>query len=124
MTCSSSWNASPSSTSRFLSDAIALREQRVAMGEQLERYLILSSDAHAGAPLGAYRDYLESQWHDEFDQWLAAVVNPWHDVNDTTNWDSDDRIASMDAEGVCGEVLFPNTLPPFYDIQTHLAGVP
>ena len=30
----------------------------------------------------------------------------------------------MENEGVTGEVLFPNTLPPFYDILAHLSGVP
>ena len=28
--------------------------------ETLDRYLILSSDAHAGAPMAAYKAYLES----------------------------------------------------------------
>ena len=71
-----------------------------------------------------YKDYLPSRWHDEFDAWLAAVVNPWHDIHDRRNFDSDVRLAAMDAEGVTGEILFPNTLPPFYDTQTHLSGVP
>ena len=30
----------------------------------------------------------------------------------------------MDEEGITGEVIFPNTLPPFYDILAHLSGVP
>jgi predicted TIM-barrel fold metal-dependent hydrolase len=89
-----------------------------------DRYVIVSSDAHAGAPLRGYRDYLDPAWRNDFDEWVAAVVNPWHDVNDARNWDSDARLAAMDAEGISAEVLFPNTLPPFYDIQTHLGGVP
>jgi predicted TIM-barrel fold metal-dependent hydrolase len=92
--------------------------------ETLDRYLILSSDAHAGAPMAAYKAYLEPVWHEEFDAWLSGVVNPWVDVNDTRNWNSADRLVAMDAEGVAGEVLFPNTLPPFYDILAHLSGVP
>ena len=92
--------------------------------DALDRYLILSSDAHAGAPMAAYKTYLDTPFHDDFDRWLAAVVNPWVDINDTTNFDSADRLAAMDAQGVCGEVLFPNTLPPFYDISAHLSGVP
>src|SRR6185437_14382707 len=58
------------------------------------------------------------------DAWLAGVVNPWVDIRDTRNFNSGDRIVAMDAEGVTGEVLFPNTLPPFYDILAHLSGVP
>lgn len=92
--------------------------------DSIDRYMILSSDAHAGAPMAAYKDYLAPAWHDEFDAWLAAVVNPWVDVNDTRNWHSADRIEAMDAEGITGEILFPNTLPPFYDIAAHLSGVP
>ncbi len=92
--------------------------------DAIDRYLILSSDAHAGNSIRGYRDYLDPRWHEEFDAWAAAVVNPWHDPRDTTNWDSDARLAAMDAEGVSGEVLFPNTLPPFYDMLTHLAGMP
>jgi predicted TIM-barrel fold metal-dependent hydrolase len=92
--------------------------------DELDRYLIVSSDAHAGAPMAEYKRYLDARFHDDFDRWLAAVVNPWTDIGDTTNFDSDDRLAAMDAQGVCGEVLFPNTLPPFYDIAAHLSGVP
>lgn len=96
----------------------------MASWEHLDRYLILSSDAHAGNSITGYRDYLDPRWHEEFDAWAAAVVNPWHDPRDVTNWDSDARTRAMDAEGVTGELLFPNTLPPFYDIMTHLAGLP
>lgn len=92
--------------------------------DTIDRYLILSSDAHAGAPMARYKDFLDRHLHDEFDAWLAAVVNPWVDIHDTTNFDSAARLAAMDAQGVCGEVLFPNTLPPFYDIAAHLSGVP
>jgi predicted TIM-barrel fold metal-dependent hydrolase len=90
----------------------------------IDRYVVVSSDAHAGAPITGYRPYLAPRWRDEFDAWAAAVVNPWHDVNDATNWDSDARLAAMDADGVSGELIFPNTLPPFYDVMTHLSGVP
>ena len=30
------------------------------------------------------------------------------------NWDSDKRLEHLDAEGIGAEVLFPNTVPPFY----------
>ncbi len=56
--------------------------------DTIDRYMILSSDAHAGAPLAAYKEYLDPRWHDDFDPWLAAVVNPWFDVRDDRNWDS------------------------------------
>ena len=87
-------------------------------------YLIISSDAHGGAAMAAYKPYLPVRWHDEFDTWLAGVVMPWVDVNDTSNWDSNVRLANMDADGIAGEIIFPNTLPPFFDILAHLSGVP
>src|SRR5580698_3615188 len=93
-------------------------------GMNVDRYLIITSDAHGGALAADYRPYLERRWHDEFDVWLADVTMPWVDVTDTSNWDSAVRTAAMDADGVSGEIIFPNTLPPFFDILAHLSGVP
>jgi predicted TIM-barrel fold metal-dependent hydrolase len=91
---------------------------------EIERYMVLSSDAHAGAPVRDYRPYLEARWHPEFDVWAAAVKSLWFNPNDSSNWDSEQRLSAIDSEGITGEVLFPNTLPPFYDILAHLSGVP
>ena len=41
-----------------------------------ERYAVISSDGHAGAELYDYRDYLASQWHDEFDAWADDLRQP------------------------------------------------
>src|SRR6478752_3555642 len=91
---------------RHLANHRATEEDgRMSSWETLDRYLILSSDAHAGAPMAAYKDYLDPLWHDDFDAWLAGVVNPWVDIHDTRNYVSADRIVAMDAEGVTGEVL-------------------
>jgi predicted TIM-barrel fold metal-dependent hydrolase len=95
--------------------------------DELDRYLIITSDAHAGATMVDYKPYLERRWHDEFDAWVAGIRNPWADlVSDQAkcNWDSDARLNAMDADGIVGEVIFPNTLPPFFDILAHLTGVP
>ena len=89
-----------------------------------DHYVLVTSDAHAGAAMAAYKPFLDARWHDEFDEWLAGVVMPWVDVRDTSNWDSDVRLAQMDADGVSAEIIFPNTLPPFFDILAHLSGVP
>jgi predicted TIM-barrel fold metal-dependent hydrolase len=94
----------------------------------MDRYVIVTSDAHGGAPMEGYKAFLEPAWHDEFDAWLAGVRNPWVDLRDPEvakrNWDSDARLAAMDADGVAAEVVFPNTLPPFFDVSAHLSGVP
>lgn len=90
----------------------------------LDRLMIISSDAHAGALPEHYRSYLPSQWHDQFDEWLAQLTMHWFDITDDRNWDPPARMRALDDEGVTGEVIFPNTLPPFYDILAHLSGVP
>lgn len=88
-----------------------------------------------------YRDYLESRWHEEFDAWAATYVDAWDEIDRGTkvlrkvlentptnstlavgvasdvlesNWDSDLRQQRVEGEGVVGEVLFPNTVPPFF----------
>ncbi len=95
--------------------------------DTIDRYMVLSSDAHAGAETHQYRDYLESRWHEDFDVWVKALAHPFIDLSDpeaAVNWDPGRRLAAMDAEGDTGQVLFPNTVPPFFDILVHLAGVP
>src|SRR3954453_15511461 len=90
----------------------------------IDRLMILSSDAHAGGLPEHYRAYLPAHWHDEFDEWLARITTPGFDMTDDRNWDSAQRLSALDEEGVTGEIIFPNTLPPFYDILAHLSGVP
>jgi len=90
----------------------------------IDRLMILSSDSHAGALPRDYREYLPAKWHADFDAWLAQLTMPWFDITDDRNWDSATRTRALDDEGVTGEVIFPNTLPPFYDILAHLSGVP
>ena len=92
----------------------------------LERYTVISSDGHAGAELRQYKDYLASDWHDEFDAWADAYENPFADLLAATayrNWDSARRLEEQDADGVTAEVLFPNTVPPFFE-QGNLVALP
>jgi len=89
--------------------------------------VIISIDGHAGADLGDYRPYLAGRWHDEFDAWAAAFVNPWGDLvnpDADRNWDSDRRLRELDADGVVAEVLYPNTIPPFFPSGSLLAPMP
>lgn len=82
-----------------------------------DRYTIISADCHAGADLPDYREYLDAAYRDEFDEWSATFVNPFGDLSEPDalrNWDSDRRNADLDADGVAGEVIFPNTIPPFF----------
>ena len=95
--------------------------------EEGSRYVVISADGHAGADLRGYRPYLESSLHDEFDRWADAYVNPFSDLERpeaNRNWDSDVRQEAMEAEGVVGEVLYPNTVPPFFPRSGLTASVP
>jgi predicted TIM-barrel fold metal-dependent hydrolase len=94
------------------------------MPELDDRYLVISSDCHAGAPIRAYREYLEGRYHDEFDAWEAAFVNPFPDLVDPAsceyrrNFDSAIRQQDLESDGVVGEVVYPNTIPPFFPSST------
>jgi predicted TIM-barrel fold metal-dependent hydrolase len=82
------------------------------------RYTVISADAHAGADIPDYRPYLAEPWHRDFDAWAASYVNPFADLLAPTayrSWDSDRRLAENDADGITAEVLFPNTVPPFFE---------
>jgi predicted TIM-barrel fold metal-dependent hydrolase len=83
-----------------------------------EHYTIISADTHAGANHETYREYLDPAYRDEFDAWRGEYKNPWKDLRDTSlrtrNWDDDLRNEQQEADGVVGEVIFPNTVPPFF----------
>ena len=81
------------------------------------RYTVISADTHAGGSHAMYREYLESKYHEEFDAWRAQYKNPFADLGDERryrNWDDDMRNSQQDADGVVGEVVYPNTVPPFF----------
>lgn len=90
------------------------------------RYTIISADGHAGADTADYRPYLPAKWHDEFDAWAASYVNPFADLLAPTaykNWDSERRLAETESDGIAAEVLFPNTVPPFFQ-ESGLSATP
>ncbi len=81
------------------------------------RYIVISSDGHAGGQMHEYREYLEARYLDEFDEWAKSFVNPFVDLRGETayrNWDSQRRLQELEDDGVVAEVLFPNTIPPFF----------
>jgi len=103
----------------------------------MDRYLVLSSDGHAGLPPGDYRDYLDPQYREAFDRalelqlartremekhFLVDDINArWragHERALTGAWDHDERIKVLDGDGIAGEVIFPDGItemnaPPF-----------
>lgn len=102
-----------------------------------DRYLVISSDGHAGLPPERYRTYLDAKYHDAFDQALPRQIEMTKraeekflvkDFNDNWRlgierglqgaWDSDIRTEVIDGDGVVAEVLFPDGItemnaPPF-----------
>lgn len=85
--------------------------------DTIDRYVVISADTHAGAEMHEYKNYLPSSLHEEFERWAATYVSPFDDLMIATakrNWDSEFRMAEVDADGVAAEILFPNTVPPFF----------
>ncbi|HEX3706463.1 MAG TPA: amidohydrolase family protein [Mycobacteriales bacterium] len=82
-----------------------------------ERYLVISADCHGGGNITDYRPYLASRWHDDFDAWAASYEIPYEDMkgpDGERNWDSERRLSELEADGIVGEVIYPNTVPPFF----------
>jgi predicted TIM-barrel fold metal-dependent hydrolase len=90
-------------------------------------YTIISADCHAGGNHAQYREYLESAYLDDFDAWRGKYSNPFRDLQDdgrSRNWDDARRNGDLDAEGVAAEVVFPNTVPPFFPTGVVIAPAP
>jgi predicted TIM-barrel fold metal-dependent hydrolase len=83
-----------------------------------DHYIVISADTHAGGSHQQYREFLDPKYRPDFDAWREKYKNPFKDLKDTDlrtrNWDGDLRDEQMNADGVVGEVIFPNTVPPFF----------
>jgi len=80
-------------------------------------YTIISADCHAGGSHEMYREYLDPKYRPDFDAWREKYKNPFRDLQDggrVRNWDDDRRIGDLEADGIVAEVVFPNTVPPFF----------
>jgi predicted TIM-barrel fold metal-dependent hydrolase len=102
-----------------------------------DRYLVISSDCHAGLPPERYREYVDPKHRDTFDVALpiqlemtraAAKKFLVDEINEEWRkgiepalsgaWDSDMRTRVLDEDGIAGEVIFPDgitemNMPPF-----------
>jgi len=90
-------------------------------------YVCITADTHAGAAIDAYRDYLDPSHRDDFDAWRGRYRNPSKKHiggKKTKNWDSAERLSDLLGDGVVGEVIFPNTVPPFYKSAFHISPPP
>lgn len=90
-------------------------------------YTIISSDCHAGGNHSQYREYLDPAYVERFDAWRGRYKNPFRDLQDdgrSRNWDNDRRVAELAADGIVAEVIFPNTVPPFFPTGVVIAQAP
>jgi predicted TIM-barrel fold metal-dependent hydrolase len=102
-----------------------------------DRYLVISSDCHAGLPPEQYRDYLDPKYREIFDvalpiqieevkkaaaKFLVADINAeWRSGVEselTGAWDHEQRLRVLDGDGIAGEVIYPDgitemNMPPF-----------
>lgn len=92
-----------------------------------DHYTIISADCHGGGSMEIYREYLEKKYQDEFDAWRGAYSNPYRDLQGkgrARNWDDTQRWDELHADGQVAEVLFPNTVPPFFPTGIVIARPP
>ncbi len=92
-----------------------------------DRYTVISSDCHAGASIDTYREYLDPALRDDFDAWRGEYANPFRDLQGGSrarNWDNERRIRELADDGVVAEVVFPNTVPPFFPTGALVARPP
>ena len=103
----------------------------------MDRFIVISSDCHAGLPADQYREYLDPQYREMFDQVLPIQIEQTkiveknfliQEINDewrrgiekelTGAWDHSERIRMLDNEGIAGEIVFVDGItelnaPPF-----------
>jgi predicted TIM-barrel fold metal-dependent hydrolase len=92
-----------------------------------EPIVVVSADCHAGNSIKGYKQYLEKKYWDDFDAWAESFENPFADLDEIyadRNWDSAKRLHDLEVDGIVAEVIFPNTVPPFYPTNGLVAGPP
>src|SRR5262249_52357043 len=78
---------------------------------------LITADTHAGANHATYREYLDPKYREKFDEWRGGYKNPeakHYGSKKLRNWDNEVRANDQNSQGVVGEVVFPNTVPPFW----------
>ncbi|HKA15119.1 MAG TPA: amidohydrolase family protein [Myxococcota bacterium] len=90
-------------------------------------YVVITADSHAGASIEKYREYLDEKHKQLFDDWRQHYRNPQQKhigSKKHKNWDDAERLGDMESEGIAGEVIFPNTVPPFFRTSVLICGNP
>ena len=109
-----------------------------------QHHVVISADCHGGAEIRQYKPYLEQKWHQQFDDWADQVeaaqrqiqsmmgdrnvrnvgVDGDPDLDGDRNWNTERRLREQDADGIAGEVIFPNTQPPFAPLAASMFEAP
>jgi predicted TIM-barrel fold metal-dependent hydrolase len=90
-------------------------------------YTVVSADCHAGGSADDYAGYLDPSFREAYGEWRRAYANPFRDLQGgakVRNWDDDLRTRELEAEGIAAEVVFPNTVPPFFPTGQLIARPP
>ena len=69
----------------------------MATWDTIDRYVVISTDTHAGADIGDYKQYLPKGLHDDFDAWARSYISPFDDLIIATasrNWSSQNSTPS------------------------------
>ena len=102
----------------------------------LNNYVIISADCHAELPTERYREYVDPEYREDFEAYLAEkaaaaqaggfideeFAEQWfseHGDGIAGGWDVALRDKELDGDGVVGEVIFPDA-----DAVTGVAGAP
>ena len=112
-----------------------------------DRFLLVSADGHAGAPASVYREYLDPEYREAYDDFIVQTradqkamfdarlsgesrrqfLEQWYaetgDGGERGAWDSDYREKELSADGVVAEVLFPDADASNLN-WSNVAGVP
>jgi len=67
------------------------------------RYVVISADCHTSGRIRHYEPFLETRFHDEFEDWVAAYRNPIADLERLDadgDWESAGRARELKAYGV------------------------
>jgi predicted TIM-barrel fold metal-dependent hydrolase len=105
------------------------------MSENEERLLLVSSDGHVGPPAESYREYVDTSYRGDFDEWLSHYVPLWLATQEKDpalpvtwsedykrhwleqdevrwgvvgKWDARRRLEALDVDGVTADLLFPD----------------
>jgi len=90
-------------------------------------YILITADTHAGGSHAQYRECLDPAYRKAFDEWRGGYKNPAQEhygSKKMRNWDLEIRTNDQNGQGVVGEVVFPNTVPPFFRKSIVIAQPP